>query len=294
MSEVELVHQVEASLAEGPCWDEQNQQLWWTDILEKKIYSYRTETNESKVYEIGHYVGAISLCDNGDLLLATETGFQFYNTKTKILTPIIDPEEDKQNNRFNDGKCDPSGRFWAGTMAMNPTDPVGSLYRLDPDLTVKKMLDEVTISNGLAWDVERGKMYYIDTPTKQVTSFDFCLDSGEISNKSIVINFPEKFGDPDGMTIDQEGMLWVAGWGAGKITRWNPLNGTLLEEINIPAKHVTSCTFGGKDLDVLYITTARYGQSEEELKLYPLSGSVFRVKTKTKGYPSHRFITNKM
>lgn len=289
MSEVTAVVQEKALLGEGPCWDEMNQYLLWTDILAKKIHIYYPETNKNRSFEIGQYVGAISVCSNGDLLLATEKGFQFFQINTRKLTPIYDPEKNISTNRFNDGKCDPRGRFWAGTMGMNPNQPTGSLYRLDNDFTVNKMIDNVTISNGIAWDESRNKMYFIDTPTKKITSFDFDINTGDISGKKDIIDFPSKFGDPDGMTIDKEGMLWVAGWGAGKVTRWNPKDGTLLTEINVPAKYVTSCTFGGKNLDILYITTARIGMNEEELNKQPLAGSIFSIKTNTKGLPSHKF-----
>lgn len=293
MSEATVVYKGEALLGEGPCWDEVNQQLLWTDILAKKIHIYNPKTNTNKSFDVGQYVGAITICDHDELLLVTEKGFHFFQMDTEKLIPINDPEEDIPTNRFNDGKCDPGGRFWAGTMAMNPTYPAGSLYRLNNDLTVKKMIPNVTISNGLAWDEKRNKMYFIDTPTKNIASYNYYKNSGEINERKTVIRFPSDYGDPDGMTIDQEGMLWIAGWGAGKVTRWNPLDGTLLSEINVPAKYVTSCAFGGKNCDILYITTARVGMSDEELNNQPLAGSIFSIKTNTTGFPSHKFIVNK-
>ena len=157
------------------------------------------------------------------------------------LQAIEDPEQDKDTNRFNDGKCDAKGRFWAGTMSMNNESKAGSLYCLEQGQPVRTMVQGVSTSNGLGWSPDRQTMYYIDTPTRSIDRFDFDLTAGTIQNRTSIIHIPEEFGFPDGMTVDGEGMLWVAHWGGGRVTRWNPHTSELLQQIEVPADQVTSC-----------------------------------------------------
>ena len=172
---------------------------------------------------------------------------------------------------------------------METREPVGSLYCLDTDLTVRKVLDKVTVSNGLAWSPDNTKMYYIDTATRKVVSFDYDLSSGNIKNKREVISIPEDTGKPDGMTIDEDGMLWIAHWGGYRVSRWNPKTGQLLQKVSVPAAQTSSCVFGGQNRSELFITTARTGLDQEELKKYPYSGGLFRVKTGVRGCPTYKF-----
>jgi sugar lactone lactonase YvrE len=202
-----------------------------------------------------------------------------------LLTTL---EDEPANNRFNDGKCDPLGRFLAGTMDMNEKDPSGSLYSFDGK-SVVKLFDNVTISNGLAWSPDYKTIYYIDTPSREVKAFDYDLETGGIANMRVVVNIPETFGWPDGMTSDTQGNLWVAMWGGAQVTKWNPNTGELLEQIPVPAKNVSSCVFGGKNRNELYLTSARIGVDEETLKQYPLTGGVFRVETEVEGMPTFEF-----
>ncbi|MGP4038641.1 SMP-30/gluconolactonase/LRE family protein [Gracilibacillus sp. D59] len=285
----EVAYEIKALLGEGPCWDERNQILYWTDISGKVIHRFDPETNQNDTFQIGQFVGAVIVAEDGRLVLAAENGFFFYDTVTEQLTSIHDPEVDKPDNRFNDGKVDPAGRFWAGTMQKNDNDPEGALYCLDDKLEVKKKLSGLRTSNGMAWDMKFNRMYFIDTPTRNIYIFDYDLETGTISNQRVAFQFPEAYGFPDGMTIDTDGMLWIAGWGGGKVSRWNPETGEVLSTVEVPALNVTSCTFGGKGFDTLYITTARVGMTDEELEKLPLSGSLFLVKTNTTGLPADRF-----
>ncbi|MEX2396965.1 MAG: SMP-30/gluconolactonase/LRE family protein, partial [Balneolales bacterium] len=202
---------------------------------------------------------------------------------------ITDPESHLPSNRFNDGKCDPRGRFWAGTMSYEVEEGAGSLYCLNPDLLVDKKITEVTISNGLAWNKQQDTFYYIDTPTRKLCSYDYEDFSGMISNRRVVREFKEDEGYPDGMTIDTEGHLWVALYGGGKVLRIDPANGNIVFEIHLPVPQVTSCTFGGAHFDELYITTCRENMSAEAIREAPLSGSLFKAKVAYKGSPSVRF-----
>lgn len=287
--QAELVLDLQAVLGEGPHWDESLEILYWVDILGKKLHAFDTKTEENNTFQFDQYVSAVVPGKAGRFLLAMEHGIYQYDIHQNNLTFITNPEENLPHNRFNDGKCDPAGRFWAGTMAMDGKLEQGSLYRLDEKKKITQMLANVSTSNGLAWSPDNKQMYFIDTPTREVTTFDYNNEHGDISFQKIAVKIPEGMGSPDGMTIDQEGMIWVAHWGGARITRWNPLTGKLLDQVHIPAKNVTSCAFGGKNLDELYITTARDGLSESELSEYPKSGGLFKVKTDVKGMKGFRF-----
>lgn len=282
MHNVKLVVNKQAKVGEGPCWDEKTNLLYWVDIMGEKLHIHSPEKQTNQEIDIGQYIGTVAVREEGGLIVALKNGFYFLDLETEKLTPISDPESHLPENRFNDGKCDPAGRFWAGTMELNVSGPNAALYRLGTDLKVDKVLDHITISNGMAWGSDFRTMYYIDTPTQEVVAFDYDINTGEISNKQTAVTIPKEDGSPDGMTIDEEGMIWVAHWGGSRVTRWNPRTGELLDTIKIPATNVTACVFGGENLDELFITTAR---SEGD----PSSGGLFKVKLDVKGTPSYTF-----
>jgi len=288
-NEAKLVIDAKATLGEGPCWDERTNSLYWVDIEGKKLHVYDTKKNVDQSFDVGQHLGACVLRESGGLVLAMEKGLYFFDLDTKQITFIADPEEGVSTNRFNDGKCDTYGRFYAGTMAFNGSEGKGSLYCLHNDLTITTLLSNVTISNGIAWNERKGKMYYNDTGVNKVYVFDYDSQTGGLSNQTVAIDIAKEHGGPDGMTIDNEGMLWISHWGGAKVGRWNPENGELLFEVNVPASHVTSCTFGGENLDELYITTARIGLGEEQIMKQPMAGGVFKIKTDVTGAPSYRF-----
>jgi sugar lactone lactonase YvrE len=185
--------------------------------------------------------------------------------------------------RFNDGKCDPAGRFWAGTMAYDDEPAVGALFRLDPDLSVSKQLSDVTISNGLAWSGDQRTMYYIDTPTRRVDRFAFDPESGSISDRQTVVEIPETSGYPDGMTIDAEEGLWIAMWDGGRIERY--IGGRLERIVEMPVSRPTSIAFGGSDYDEMFVTSASTGLTDEERAKQPLAGALFRIRPGVVGVP---------
>jgi sugar lactone lactonase YvrE len=187
-------------------------------------------------------------------------------------------------SRVKDGKCDPAGRFLAGTMDMNEKDPNGALYSFDGQ-QITTLLSGVTISNGLAWSPDHKTFYYIDTPTRQVKAFDYDLAAGQIANPRTVIHVPESIGWPDGMTSDTDGNLWIAMWGGAQMTKWNPNTGKLLEQIPVPALNTSACVFGGKDMNELYITSARKGMSDADLKNTRSLAGYSRWKQKSQGCP---------
>ena len=287
---VELVLDVKAQLGEGPIWHAQAQLLYWVNIMGQELHIYNPAAHQDRVINVGQYVGTVVPRQAGGVMLAMHHGFASLDLDTEKLTLINDPEADLPGNRFNDGKCDPAGRFWAGTMGMEgERTGKGSLYCMDTDLSARKILDNVTTSNGIAWSLDYKTMYYIDTRTKRVDAFDYDLDSGDISNRRPAITFPEGVGSPDGSTLDAEGMLWVAHWGGACVTRWNPTSGDLLQTIEIPALQVTACAFGGPNLDQLYITTARNDLDEATLAKYPHAGGLFMVEPGVQGIEAYEF-----
>ena len=279
---LELIFDAKATLGEGPAWDSKTQTLYWLDILEKRIYA-----GTRILAELDDFVGCIAPRKNGNLLVGKRFSFADLEPDSGQVTVLASVNEPPQN-RFNDGKCDPAGRFLAGTMDMNEKDASGTLYSFDGS-QVTRLLDGIRISNGLAWSVDHQTFYYIDTPTREVKAFDYDIANGQIVNPRVVIRVPESLGWPDGMTSDTEGNLWIAIWGGAQVTKWNPNSGKLLEQIPVPALHTSSCVFGGANMNELYVTSARAGMSEDNIKKYPLSGGLFKVVTNVEGMPTFEF-----
>jgi sugar lactone lactonase YvrE len=291
--QTEIILAAQAELGEGPAWDAKTRTLYWVDILEKRVYYHRDD--EDGFIQLDDMPGCLVPARNGSLLIAAHASFLTFNpfdqtqgrpatAKQTVLASVSEPA----NNRFNDGKCDPAGRFLAGTMDMDEKAPSGALYSFD-GAQVTRLLGGIRISNGLAWSPDHKTFYYIDTPTREVKAFEYDLGTGQIANPRVVVTVPGTFGWPDGMTSDTEGKLWIAMWGGAGITRWDPQTRALLERIPLPARHVTSCVFGGEHLNELYITSARVGLDHADLTAYRHSGSLMRVKTRVRGMPTFEF-----
>jgi sugar lactone lactonase YvrE len=280
--DAKLILDAKATLGEGPAWDTKTQTLYWVDILEKRIYA-----GTELLAQLDEYIGCLAPRKNGNLILGMRSSFANLRVDSPQQT-VLAALNERATNRINDGKCDPAGRFIAGTMDMNEKDPTGTVYSFDGKQATP-LLRGVTISNGLAWSPDYKTFYYIDTPTREVKAFDYNLESGQIANPRVAICVPESLGWPDGMTSDTDGNLWIALWGGAQITKWNPLTGQLLEKIPVPALQTSCCVFGGKEMNELYITSARKGMSEADLKKYPLSGGLFKVETKVTGMATFEF-----
>ena len=285
----ELVVDARAVNAEGPVWHARRQLLYWVSIQEHEVHAYDPATNEDRAIDVGQLVGTVVPRKSGGVIVALHHGIASLALETGHLNIIADPEANLPGNRFNDGKCDPAGRFWAGTMSLSEVPGAGSLYVIDTDLSVRRVLENVTISNGIVWSLDGSTMYYVDTPTCEVSAFDFDIETGSISNRRTVVRIPEGYGFPDGMTIDAEGMLWVAVWGSGEVSRWDPERGEMLKAISVPATNVSACAFGGPNLDELYVTTAREELDEETLAEQPHAGGLFRVKPGVCGIEAFEF-----
>ncbi|HEV3414579.1 MAG TPA: SMP-30/gluconolactonase/LRE family protein [Puia sp.] len=291
----ELIYQTEVICGESPVWDEVSQRLYWADVVNGNIYIFNPIDGSNKTCKTGQVLGSITLCERGGLLLSCAKGFFFLDPDTGKMEPVIDREILSAGHYFADGKCDPKGRFWAGTYQQDITEAIGVLYSLENDLSVKKRAEKFILSNGLAWNIAKSKFYFIDSIAKCVYRFDYDSISGDLTNQQIVTKISGDTILPDGMTIDTEGFLWIALFNAGKVIRIDPMTGETNFEVLVPsAKQVTSCTFGGKDFDELYITTARelegpYGIPEDDLRFQDNAGGLFKAKLPFKGLPAVRF-----
>ena len=287
MAEATLILDAKATLGEGPIWDTRENVLWWIDINECRLHRFDPATKSNATYDIGQRVGTVVPRASGGLMLAVQNGFASYDPATHELRIVADPEAHLPQNRFNDGKCDPAGRFWAGTLELVEEDmTAGSLYCLYSDGRVEKRVADVGISNGIVWTSDKKTMYFIDSPTRRVDAFDYDNETGEIGNRRTAIALPEGLGYPDGMAIDSEDKLWVALWAGWGVARFDPLTGGLLEKIVVKASQVTACAFGGPELKDLYITTARRDLQGESLNDQPHAGGLFHVRVDVPGVPS--------
>ncbi|APB74020.1 SMP-30/gluconolactonase/LRE family protein [Paenibacillus polymyxa] len=280
-----IVIDTKAKLGEGPSWDQRFQRLFWVDIEGFQLHIYDPSTCTNRTIEVGEHIGTVVPYLKNKVIVALISGLYCLDIETGAKVLIHDPEEGKLGNRFNDGKCDPTGRFLAGTMSLNGEHAQGALYSLSTKGNVSLLVDKASISNGLAWSADHRTMYYIDTPTLEVVSFDYDVAQGTIRNKQLVARLDESEGYPDGMTIDAEGMLWVARWGGKRVSRIHPAHGEVIAEVSLPVNCVTSCAFGGEHLDELYITTAQDNDSADQ----PLAGGLFMVKTGVRGTPTSYF-----
>ena len=279
-----------ATLGEGALWSAEEQALYWLDILAPCVFRYDPATGTRKVWPMPEPIGCIAPRRRGGLVAGMRSGFHLIDLDAGSVTPIGDPEPDRPGNRFNDGKVDPVGRFWAGTLDFDCVEPTGALYRLDPDHRWHRMDDGYIVTNGPAFSPDGSILYEADSERRVVYAYDLDLAAGAISNRRPFILFADDGSDgvPDGMTLDRDGHLWVAHWGGARVSRFRP-DGTLDRAIAIPAPHVTSCTFGGPGLTTLYVTTARSGMSEAALRQHPLAGGLFEIAGAGHGLPAAHF-----
>ncbi|GAB3855862.1 SMP-30/gluconolactonase/LRE family protein [Hymenobacter terrigena] len=286
--QAESILHAQAALGEGALWNPETAELFWVDIEGRALHVFDPATGHDRHYPVGKRIGTVVPRHGGRALVALQTGIHEIDLNTGQLTRLADPVTD-ENLRFNDGKCDPAGRFWVGTFDLMQRAHAGSLYRFDPDGSTHVMLRHLTNSNGLAWSLDQRTMYYIDTPTLAVQAFDYDNATGHIANPRVVVRIPEGSGGPDGMTIDAEGQLWVALWGAGRVHRYDPATGALRQVITVPAPFTSSCAFGGPGLETLFITTARRGLTPQQAVEFPLSGNIFAVRPGVAGVPASFF-----
>jgi Gluconolactonase len=282
----QLINDCHNDLGEGPLWDPRGGALYWLDINQAKIQRYDPQSKEVKVFDMPLRVTALGLRQRGGFVAATERGFHFWDGKSTSLEFITHPEEGKAEARFNDGKVDRAGRFWAGTM--DPRNATSALYRLDANLSTQRMEVDITISNGIGWSPDNRRMYYADSLRYTVYEYAFDLQSGAISERKVFLQVERDFGVPDGLTVDSQGYVWIAFYDGWKVVRYTP-DGKEVARVALPAARPTCPAFGGPALDRLYVTTAIDGLSEEELKLQPLAGDLFVVEAGVKGLAEPMF-----
>lgn len=287
MSNLSVIKNSKSILGEGPVYKEDENSLYWTDIKDKKIYKYALETKEVTSYQFSKEIGSFTFTSLNKVLGTTNDGFEYLNLETKEIKKVLNPEEHLENNRFNDGKCDALGRYFAGSMDNNEEDITGSLYSYDGKKLELKEKD-LFISNGLGWNKNSTKFYLTDSPKRVIYVYDYDLKTAKISNKNIFAIINEKDGYPDGLCLDSEDYIWSAHWAGSRITRYKP-NGSIDKIIELPVPNVSSCCFGGNDYKTLFITSAQKGLSKEELEAAPLSGCTFMLETNTLGLKSNLF-----
>lgn len=283
--EAELVLDANAGLAEGPAWHDGR--LWWVDLANDEVHATDIETGDDRVYPVGEAVGAAVPRASGGFVLATASGFAALDTDTGAVEPLVAVDMNGEGRRMNDGKCDRAGRFWAGVVGPGE-QPGKGLYRLDPDLTCTLVIPDVALCNGLAWSADDSTMYYIDSLSKEVAAYDFDAAAGTLANRRVVATHEEERCLPDGMTIDTDDCIWVAWFYGACVRRYSP-DGELLVDVRLPPEATTSCTFGGANLDELFITTGVGHLSDEERAAQPGAGGIFRCRTGASGAPTAPF-----
>lgn len=284
----EVALPLDAELGEGPVWDERSRRLLFVDILGHALHRFDPARGSDDALDLGIAVCAVAPRQCGGAVLAVEHGFALLDDGARSARSLATIVRDGPPWRFNDGGCDPAGRFWAGTMAVDAVPGAGALFRLATDAGVTEMLSGLSISNGLAWSADGGTLYLIDTPTQGVDEVEFDVASGALGKRRRLVTVPAGAGAPDGMTIDAAGCIWVAMWGGSAVHRYTP-SGRLDLVIDLPVTNVSSCAFGGPDLRTLFITTARAGLDDAALAAQPNAGSLYAVDPGTDGLPTLSF-----
>ncbi|CAH2604764.1 6-deoxy-6-sulfogluconolactonase [Rhodovastum atsumiense] len=275
-------------LGEGPVWCPRAQALWWVDIKGPAVRRWDAARDTTQSWSLPEAVGALALRGDGDgLLLALARGLAFFDPATGALSPAAEPHGGDADLRFNDGKCDRQGRFWAGTMGETRRTPRGRLFRLQPQTGAQPVLEGLTIPNGPCWSPDGRIFYLADSPTRTIQAFPYDPATGEIGPAACFARI-EPPGVPDGATVDAGGYLWSAEHGGGRITRYAP-DGRVDRRLELPVSQPTSCAFGGPDLATLFITSAREGLDAAALAAQPLAGAVLAVATGVRGLAEPRY-----
>jgi len=279
----EQLYASQCYLGEGPAWDPRTETVYWMDINAPKLFAMDWPSRKVKDWTFDDDLSFVTPANDGKLLLAIGTCLHRFEPSSGTLTKLLDLEPGLTDHRCNDGIVDRNGQVWLGTTHREHTQESGALYKIDQQLGFKKMIDKLTISNGMAWSTATDHLYHIDSPTMKVESFEWKQDEDIVSWERTAIKIPTDHGAPDGMTMDVEGMLWIAHWGGYGVCRWDPRTGKELDRIDVPAPHVTSCAFIGPDLDHLVITTARKGMNDQAKLEFPMSGDLFIAVPGVKG-----------
>lgn len=272
---VSCIADVKAVLGEGPIWVAGEQALYWVDIKGQKIFRLNGSGRRTE-WNTPFRVGSLAPREAGGFIAGTDKGFAAIELSNDHFEVIGNPEEDRRNNRFNDGKVDRLGNFWAGSMDDTEEEASGALYRVDHSRKTKRMDDGYRVTNGPAFSPGGRIMYHADSARQVIYAYDIGED-GELSERSVFLRFKEDEGYPDGMTVDADSCLWVAFWDGWCVRRFSP-SGECIQTIDLPVQRPTSCAFGGPQLDKLYITSASIGLDDLALSMQPYAGGLFLLK----------------
>ncbi|TVR51141.1 MAG: SMP-30/gluconolactonase/LRE family protein [Puniceicoccaceae bacterium] len=285
--EAELVVDAQCLLGEGPLWEPREGRLYWVDILNRRIHWYEPGSGATGHFMLSGMPGSLHRSpETGRLIAASTDGILSVDTKTGAAEVLGTPVDLGENRRPNDGKTDPRGRIFTGVMGMKGERGIGGLYRLDrPEGPAVTLLEKLSTPNGLTWNAAADTFHHIDTPRRTVLEYDYDPATGAIEERRTALDFSGGQGGPDGMTIDASDRLWVAFWGGYSVRHYDPRSGEVLGEIALPCGQVTSCAFGGPELDELYITSARVGRSAKEPGFEPEAGGLFRCRPGVRGVP---------
>lgn len=284
---IEVVADCRNLLAESVLWDQQRGELVWVNIHDGEIWRRSVATGKTKIHTLPCRVGAVGLRSGGGLVVGIEKGFALFDPRTETLELVASIEQDLSSTRLNDGRCDRDGNFVCGGMNEAPGKGPGSaVYRLSPTGAIERLISDITCANSTCFSLDGKQMYFADMPKAEICVYDY--NSSGVSSSRRFCSFDDQLGLPDGSTIDAEGCLWNAQWGAGRVVRYTP-DGQIEREIRLPVTNPTCVSFGGPDYRTLYITTATFGLDKQQLAREPLAGAVLAIRPSVQGVPEPMF-----
>ncbi|MCH4541893.1 MULTISPECIES: SMP-30/gluconolactonase/LRE family protein [Hyphomicrobiales] len=283
-----LLLAAQTELGECPVWDADRNTLFFMDITGKTLHGFDWSTGEDRVLELPALGGALALMRDGRLIAGLQSGIHIIDPSARSIDFVTDPEPHKPEHRLNEGKCDPQGRFWVGSISTLGRFPTGCLYRLEHDGSVTEVLSEISVPNTLAWLPNGKQMVFADSVTKKVWRFRYDPETGFLSDRETFIDVSHFKGMPDGVAIDAEGGLWIAEFGGGAVHHYSA-EGTLVSTVELPATQVTSCVFAGPDLQHLVIITTKRLLDEAGRKEQPHAGDLFVIEPGVRGLQPHLF-----
>jgi len=288
MTEINCVLNAKAAIGENPVWSIEEQSLYWLDTTHRAIHRFNPKSQVNRTWTMPDLVCSFALREDGGLIVALSAGVFLVDLETMSINTIAEEVTDKTQTRLNDGRCDRSGRFWVGAMDLDKHRKIASLFRVDLDHSIHRIVDELIVSNGLAWSPDGSTMYHSDSRQNVIWAYDYDREAGLPSNRRVFASTRPDEGLPDGAAVDEEGFYWSAGVRGGRLTRYAP-DGRIDRVIKLPISLPSMCAFGGENLDILYVTSAREFLSESELLKEPLAGGIFAVDVDVKGLPEPCF-----
>lgn len=289
MTDIHCIWPAETTLGEAPFWFADEGALYWVDIDGKRVLRMIPESGHRRTFAQDHEVGCIVPRSGGGFVAGFDSGLAYVSADLMSVELFASPESDMPATRFNDGKCDRRGRFWVASADRSEAEPLGSLYCLNGSGHLIRALSGVVVGNGMGWSPDNGTMYFTDSGFGTIFALDYDIETGEVRNRRAFVKVDDQVGLPDGLTVDAEGFIWSAHWSGGRITRYDP-DGRIDRVVDMPVPNVTSLTFGGPNLDQLFVTTARLGLSDQEIENAPLSGGLFVVDVGVKGLPETLYV----